>query len=228
MKKSHDFWIPWTTFILIILQLLAFAWQWRSAQLGLLDHVISDYAFSWYRFLEHPFDQLPTLITTIFIHMNFHHLLGNTLFFFIFGPTIEKRMGHIPFGFAFVLWGVCGALLHGYFSPFSILLGASGAISGAAGAFFVLYPLKMPKYNLWWGINWIFRIPAFILIGFFFAQDILGGFRSLNPLNETLSAGGVGYLAHVGGFLAGALTMFPYIWRLKVGVPFMAPGGKKE
>ena len=113
--------------------------------------------------------------------------------------------------------GALAGLTQGLFSPFSHgLIGASGAISGVAGAFFVLFPLKSPPHFIGFLLGpWIAKIPAFFWIGLWFLNQLREGLLFLMPEQLAGQVSLIGYWAHIGGFAAGALTMVPYIFFAK-------------
>ena len=124
-------------------------------------------------------------------------------------------MGAPLFLLGYFLGGALAALTQGYFSPFGGgLIGASGAISWAAGAFFVLFPLKVP--SRFWG-QWLgpllSKIPAFFYIGLWFLSQFQGGFVSLLAVSMETDVAMVAHWAHIGGFAAGAVMAIPWIWQ---------------
>lgn len=147
LKKIIEW--PWATLFVVFLLILVFGIQQRAQNVGVLVQMIHDFDFNWAFFIRKPSDHFPRLVSHLFFHADKGHITSNILFFLIFAPTVEKRMGSLGFIVSFFIWGSAAALAQGFFKPFSNgLIGASGAISGAAGAFFVLYPLKAPPYFL--------------------------------------------------------------------------------
>jgi len=207
--------LPWVTFLLVLAQGLVYLWEKGAMNVGVLGYLIDDYDFNWSLFIESPFGQSPRLISHAFFHANGEHLVSNVVFFLLFGPAIEKRLGPSLFFVYYFVWGAVGALTQGVFSPYSPgLIGASGAISGAAGAFFVLYPLKTPSEFLSFMFGGILRrIPAFIWIGLWFVNQLRLGVTSLLPTQLSDHISQVGYWAHIGGFAAGALTVVPLVFK---------------
>lgn len=142
-----------------------------------------------------------TLITNMFLHGDFLHIGFNMLFLWIFGNNIEDTFGRFRFILFYLLAGIGGAFLQIATNPGSTIpnLGASGAISGILAAYLILFPRARVLTVI--PIIFIFeivRIPAIILIGFWFALQILSGLFSLGG-----DGGGVAYFAHIGGFVAG-------------------------
>ncbi|HLY10719.1 MAG TPA: rhomboid family intramembrane serine protease [Planctomycetota bacterium] len=144
----------------------------------------------------------PTLFTNLFLHAGWAHLLGNMLFLWIFGRTVEDRLGHLGYGVFYVVAGLAADAAHLLSNPTSEVptLGASGAISGVMGAFVVFSPRTSVKTFVWLGIWFmdVIRTPAYLWIGLWFGQQLL-----LNLL--TKGGSGVAYFAHIGGFVAGSL-----------------------
>jgi len=148
-----------------------------------------------------------SLFTSMFLHGGPLHLLGNMLYLWIFGDNVESIMGHLRFLGFYLLCGLAAAFSHILVEPNSILpmVGASGAISGVLGAYFLRFPrakvLVLVPLFLWF-IR-IIRIPAFFVLGFWFLMQVMSGFMSLG-ISVT---GGVAWFAHIGGFLAGMILV---------------------
>lgn len=153
--------------------------------------------------------ELLTLITSQFLHGGFLHVGGNMLYLWIFGNNVEDRMGHVRFTVFYLLCGVLASLAQWYFSQGSNIpsLGASGAIAGVMGAYFLKFPNTKILTLLPLGFLFLpIRIPAIFFLGIWFAQQALYGVASLQaPTNVGMESGGVAYWAHAGGFVFGAL-----------------------
>jgi membrane associated rhomboid family serine protease len=143
----------------------------------------------------------PTLFTSLFLHAGWMHLIGNMVFLWIFGDNVEDKLGHFGYLIFYLVCGLGADAAHILSNPDSPLstLGASGAISGVMGAYIIYFPRHHVKTFIWLGIFYadVVRIPAFVWIGIWVAQQVL-----LNAVDR--GAGGVAYLAHIGGFVAGA------------------------
>jgi len=156
-------------------------------------------------------EQIPaasTIVSSLFLHGGIAHLLGNMLFLWVFGDNIEAALGHARFLSFYLLCGVAACLLHLATGPNSAIpaVGASGAISGIMGAYLVLYPKAGINVLFIFGIFWRkVRMSAIALLGLWFALQFFGGFATLSQSSET---GGVAFWAHVGGFIAGAVTIY--------------------
>jgi membrane associated rhomboid family serine protease len=145
-----------------------------------------------------------TLIWAMFMHGGLLHLFGNMLYLWIFGDNVEDRMGHIKFLIFYLICGILASGAHIFFAPMSIVpsLGASGAIAGVLGAYLILFPRQ--------GVNVFFfgrivTMPALIVIGLWGFMQFWSGFGSLGRTGE---GGGVAYMAHIGGFVAGMILVF--------------------
>ena len=144
-----------------------------------------------------------SVISSMFLHGGIAHLIGNMLFLFVFGDNIEDKFGRIKYVLFYIAWGFAAAYAHSFFAVATgggeiPAIGASGAISGVLGAYLVLFPrAKIFTIIAAFFITTV-RIPAIAYIPFWFIMQII--FSVLNPL------GGVAYLAHIGGFLAGLLS----------------------
>jgi len=148
---------------------------------------------------------LSSIFTSMFLHGGILHVLGNMLYLWIFGDNIEGICGHFRFILFYLLVGVIAFASHFAFSPFSQvpMIGASGAISGILGAYAIRFPrarvhVLIPLLPFIW--LWrTFRVPAFLVLGFWFAMQLLNVFLG--------GGGGVAWLAHIGGFIAGLLLI---------------------
>jgi len=145
-----------------------------------------------------------TLLTSMFMHGGIAHLGGNMLYLWIFGDNVEHRFGTMRFVFFYVVSGIAGTLAQIALAPDSIIpnLGASGAISGILGAYLVLFPKNKVQAIF---IIRVVSLPAIIVIGLWAAMQIFGGFGSIAGAGQT---GGVAYMAHIGGFVAGVIAAF--------------------
>ncbi len=146
---------------------------------------------------------LETIITSMFLHGGILHLAGNMLYLFIFGAAVEEAMGHLRYLFFYLICGIASALAMAAFTPHSAVpvIGASGAIAGILGAYFVLYPrAKISTILPIFILMYFVEIPAIVYLLIWFVAQLYAGL-SQNP--EV--AGGVAWWAHVGGFLVGML-----------------------
>jgi len=143
------------------------------------------------------------LVTSMFMHGGWEHILGNMLFLWVFGNNIEDSMGHTRFIVFYLLCGIVGGLAHVFFSPGSDVpaVGASGAISGVMGAYVVLYP--QARVQTWFPPIFLIHVRAWFFLIYWFAFQLLSGVGSLGGRGT----GGVAVWAHVGGFVAGLVLI---------------------
>ena len=147
-----------------------------------------------------------TMLSSMFMHGGWLHLGGNMLYLWIFGDNVEDRMGHLKYLIFYLLCGFLASATHIFFSPNSMIpsLGASGAIAGVLGSYLVMFPRNRIRVLLPLGIVWTTaQIPALVVIGLWGLLQFISGFGSIGGVG-----GGVAYMAHVGGFIAGVLLVF--------------------
>jgi membrane associated rhomboid family serine protease len=159
-----------------------------------------------------------TIITSMFLHGGWMHLIGNMMYLYIFGDNIEDKLGKAKFLVFYLITGTIAALTQALLDPSSTIpmIGASGAIAGILGGYLVMYPKANIKVFFWFIIFFkVFRIRAFIvLVGWILIQ-----FFSFS--GEELNSGGVAYGAHIGGFVSGAILIkFFYRKQITSNRPF--------
>jgi membrane associated rhomboid family serine protease len=150
-----------------------------------------------------------TPIISMFLHGGWGHLLGNMLFFWVFGNNIEDSMGPGRFLVFYLVCGLVAAGAHVLVEPTSPIptVGASGAISGIMGAYLVLYPrVRVNMLFIFIIFFKVFAIPAWLVLLYWFFVQVLTGLPQLNPMRPEIS-GGVAVWAHIGGFLAGIVLI---------------------
>ncbi|CAN5285379.1 rhomboid family intramembrane serine protease [soil metagenome] len=145
------------------------------------------------------------VLTSMFMHGGWGHLLGNLLFLWVFGNNIEDSMGHLRFLVFYLLCGVLAGAAHVLLSPQSSLpaVGASGAIGGIMGAYILLYPRV--RIRTWIPPFFFFNLSALFVLGYWFVLQIIMASVSLGP--EVGEQGGVAVWAHIGGFVTGLLLI---------------------
>jgi len=146
------------------------------------------------------------VFVSMFLHGGWLHLLGNMLFLFVFGRSVEDRYGHLKFVFLYFLSGFAGAILHIILNAGSRLpsIGASGAIAGVLGAYFVSFPrARITTLIFLIFFFWTIELPAILLLGYWFLIQFVAGYQTLSIQSAT--GGGVAWWAHVGGFMTGVL-----------------------
>jgi membrane associated rhomboid family serine protease len=146
--------------------------------------------------------------TSMFVHGGLLHFLGNMLYLWIFGDNVEDRMGHLRFLAFYLLCGAGAAVAQTAVSPDSLvpMVGASGAIAGVMGAYFVLYP-RSRVLTLFPFPLMLFELPAIYLLGLWFVMQFVNGLGSIAVAQSDL-AGGVAFWAHIAGFAVGAVLVF--------------------
>jgi membrane associated rhomboid family serine protease len=209
---------PYLNYSMIAINVIVFIWE-ASATSFFSDPRATEDVFMTYgavpnRILNDFPSSAPTLVTSMFMHGGIAHIIGNMIFLFVFGDNIEDRYGRIKYIFLYLGWGTAAALAHSFYAV-SVgegdipAVGASGAISGVLGAYLVMYP----RANIFTIIAAFFlytiRIPVLVYIPFWFIMQLIFAIiGQLGPAGEA----GVAYLAHIGGFVAGAATGL--VWRM--------------
>ena len=150
-----------------------------------------------------------TLVTSMFLHGSWWHIIGNMWYLWIFGDNVEDRVGHGRFIIFYLMCGIAAALGQVAMDPTSTVptIGASGAIAGVMGAYFVLYPQSRVLTLIPWIFIQIVELPAIVLLGFWFLMQLLNA-GVIAGTAGTHGSGGVAFAAHVAGFIVGALGVF--------------------
>ena len=199
---------PYVTFGLIALNALVFLSYWTSLQGYQIDRF-----FQIWGLVPAALTQgqgWATIMTSMFLHAGWLHLLGNMLFLWIFGDNLEDEMGHVGFLAFYLLSGLAAALAQVATDPTSFvpMVGASGAIAGVMGGYLLLYPKARVDVLLIFIIFFrIFAIPAWIVLGVWFGLQVFSG------LSVPGDMGGVAYWAHAGGFAGGMIFGLPAFLR---------------
>jgi membrane associated rhomboid family serine protease len=161
-------------------------------------------------------DDFPSPLATVFSSMFVHsvnplHVIGNMLYLWIFGDSLEDTLGHGRFLAFYLLAGVAAAVAQTLSAPRSSvpMIGASGAVSGVLGAYLVLFPYASILTLVTFGFFWKFvHIPALVVLGFYIVLQLLSGYLSVSASSGGAESGGVAWFAHIGGFLAGIVLLF--------------------
>ena len=169
------------------------------------DYVLSADYFD----IESPIPNWATMFTSMFIHGDWMHFLGNMLFLWVFGDNVEDRFGHFRYLLFYMAAGLAAIWLHIAFDSTSQIptIGASGAIAGVLGAYLLLFPYSRIRTIVIFIFITIIRIPAYFLLGFWFVLQLFSGVGSLVASSDV---GGVAFWAHVGGFLVGVIVVIIY------------------
>jgi membrane associated rhomboid family serine protease len=224
-EPDHVF--PFVNLGLIAVNFLVFFYELSLQAQGThtLNKFIADYGVvpceyanhcSAYAGTPHPF--FITLFSSMFMHAGWLHILGNMVYLFVFGDNVENSMGHLRYLVFYLICGLGASVLEIATASGSYLpgLGASGAIAGVLGAYLMLYPAS--RVGTLIPITFIFipvRLPAFVLIGFWFLLQVFNGAVAL--ASRTVALGGVAYWAHVGGFATGAVLIWLFRQPDRVG-----------
>ncbi|MDA1090342.1 MAG: rhomboid family intramembrane serine protease [Proteobacteria bacterium] len=146
---------------------------------------------------------LLSLVTSMFLHGGFMHLIGNMLFLWVLGDNVEDALGHKRFVIFYLVCGLIAALAHSISEPSSQtpMVGASGAISGVIGAYLMVHPKARIKTLVGW---FILSLPAWVVLGLWIAMQFLSASAATGG-----EGGGVAWWAHIGGFIAGVVLIVP-------------------
>jgi len=197
--------VPFVNYALIAANVAAFCGELWLASNGIAPE---QFALVPANLVADPVGAAPTLLTHMFLHSGLMHIGGNMLFLWIFGDNVEDALGHARYAVFYFLCGIAAALAQAAMSLGSHvpMLGASGAIAGVLAAYLVLYPRSpitvvnpIPLLWIFWGIFILF--PAWLVILEFFVVNLI------NAFSASSAHGGVAFMAHVGGFVAGLVLL---------------------
>ncbi len=199
--------LPYVTFALLAVNIGVFLFYWFSLP---SEFALAKFYYTWGLVPAWMMrgDGYSGLITHMFLHGGWMHLAGNMMFLWIFGDNLEDQMGHVGYLLFYLACGVLAALLQvagdpGFDGP---LIGASGAIAGVLGGYLVLFPRsKIDVLFIFVIFFRVFSIPAWVVLGIWFAVQSFNGYSATDD--------GVAYLAHIGGFIAGAVLVLPVLIR---------------
>lgn len=194
--------IPFITYILIAMNVFFFLIEISGG-----EEFIKKWAFIPQRFSAHPLNDFPTIFTAMFMHGGWLHLASNMLYLWIFGDNVEDYLGKMKYIFLYLLSGVAATFAQYLFFSHSNVpnVGASGAIAGVLGAYLLFFPKQKVRVLL---VQSIIAMPAIVVIGFWFFLQLISGAGSLYSTHEDI--GGVAYMAHIGGFVAGLVVAFGF------------------
>jgi membrane associated rhomboid family serine protease len=180
---------------------------------GALEAFFDRYAFDWSRFTHDltsgawTFSTFVPLVTHMFLHGGWLHVIGNMLYLWVFGDNVERRLGSGTYLLFYLLCGIVAAVGQGLVAP-APMLGASGAIAGVLGAYLVLAPGARIRTLIFLGIFiTVIQLPAIVVIGFFIVIQLIEGVASLR-LSGYAATEQVAYFAHIFGFVAGIVLLF--------------------
>jgi membrane associated rhomboid family serine protease len=191
---------PFITYLLLAANIALFLLELNRGQ-----EFIKQWAFIPKEFFANPSANAATLISSMFLHGGWAHLIGNMIYLWTFGDNVEDEFGHLPFLLFYLLAGIGAIMAQAFFNPGSNIpnLGASGAIAGVLGAYILLFPRGNVQLLT---RNGIINVPAIIAIGLWVLLQFVGVGGEL--ARSTQTGGGVAYMAHLGGFVVGFLLTF--------------------
>ena len=200
---------PYVNYFLIVLNLAVFYFEWTLGPRSLRNF---EYQFAfvprnvegWLHGAVPAGYAIIPFFSSMFLHANWWHVIANMWFLRIFGDNVEDRLGHFGYLVFYLMCGVGADLAHFIFNFNSRVpaVGASGAIAGVMGAYFVLYPRA--RVLTWW-VFFVFWLPAWLVLGYWFLGQFLSGAASL--VASSGGAGGIAFWAHIGGFLTGVVLI---------------------
>ncbi len=195
--------IPIITYLLIIANVLVFLLELNRG-----NTFVRHWAFVPRDFSINPAGEFPTVFTAMFMHGSWLHLIGNMLYLWIFGDNVEDNFGSLRFLLFYLACGIAAT-----FAQFAVMpganvpnLGASGAIAGVLAAYLVLFPRGRVTVVIGYGVT---QVPAIFVIGFWIVLQFISGVGVIARTAQNSDLGGIAYMAHIGGFVAGlVLTLF--------------------
>jgi membrane associated rhomboid family serine protease len=205
---------PFINYFLIVVNVLVFVWELSVGMQsrGALNAFLAEFGVVPRHTLAvltgHSYDATATailpLFTSMFLHASFLHVAGNMLFMWIFGDNVEDHLGHFRYLVFYLSSGLAADYTHILLNANSRVpsVGASGAIAGVMGAYFILYPRA--RVLTWFPPIFLFHVPAWLILGYWFVAQFLSG--AATAIAET-STGGIAFWAHIGGFVAGVLMI---------------------
>ncbi|MBL8847146.1 MAG: rhomboid family intramembrane serine protease [Hyphomicrobium zavarzinii] len=188
--------VPMVTYALIAINILVFLLELQEG-----EGFIRKWAFIPARFSGDPASDAATLFSAMFMHGGWLHLGGNMLYLWIFGDNVEDRFGSVRYLLFYIAAGLAASFAQYAVNPASSIpnVGASGAIAGVLGAYILMFPKARVDVLLG---RQVVAMPAFIVLGFWIVLQLVSGVGSIADTAQT-ETGGVAYMAHVGGFVAG-------------------------
>ena len=203
--------LPVVTWMLVVVNVIVFL-----IELGGGDNFIYTWAFTPAYFTQNPGGFFITIFTAMFMHGGWMHLIGNMLYLLIFGDNVEDRFGHLKFLIFYLVCGVIATFAQYFAAPYVEVpnLGASGAIAGVLGAYLILFPAGKVRVIM---AAWIVRLPAILVIGAWIVIQLISGMGTIS--STATSGGGVAYMAHIGGFIAGLVLCFFFRGRTPRALP---------
>ena len=201
-QRSYS--VPVITILIVAVNVMVFLYQFSMVDPRLLNRFMRLYSLRPAFLFSHP----ATLVTSMFLHSGWFHIMGNMLFLWVFGNCVEDLLGHFKYLLFYLACGVVAGLTQVVFDPFSHIpiVGASGAIAGVMGAYLIKFPKSYVVMLVFVIFIFTFDLPAWLMLIYWFLLQLLGGFGSITG-SEYAQTGGVAFFAHVGGFVAGIVLM---------------------
>lgn len=205
--------IPWVTLLLILVNVLVFAYELSLQSAGKLQQLFQTAALIPYEITnvaklssDVPNIGILAMFTSMFMHGSWLHIIGNMWYLWIFGNNVEDTLGHAKYLLFYLLCGIVGGIGHILSQPYSQVptIGASGAIAGVLAGYLIMFPTAriVTIVPIFIFIQ-IIKVPAILLIGLWFLIQIASGMGSLS----TQASGGTAWFAHIGGFIAGVVLV---------------------
>jgi membrane associated rhomboid family serine protease len=203
---------PVVTVLLIMANVLVFLHEFWLQMVDpySLNHFMTLYS------LRPAYFHVANIFTSMFVHANWIHVIGNMLFLWVFGESVEDILGHGKYLLFYLLCGMAAAIAQMAIDPSSRvpMVGASGAIAGVMGAYLVKFPKSRVVMLFWFFFFFTFDLPAWFMLVYWFGLQFAGGLGSIAETTQ----GGTAFFAHLGGFVAGIVLVYtmgtrqPY-WR---------------
>ena len=194
--------VPIVTYILIVINVLVFLLELNRG-----EEFIRTWAFVPREFAANPGAEIQTVFSAMFMHGGWVHLFGNMLYLWIFGDNVEDNFGSFRFLLFYIICGIAATFAQMAVTPGSNVpnLGASGAIAGVLAAYVVMFPRGRVSVLIGRAVT---EVPAIMAIGLWIVLQLVSGIGAITDTTQTADLGGVAYMAHVGGFVAGLVLVF--------------------
>ncbi len=215
-ENRHGHVTPVVNYVLIAINVAVFFYQIQLGSQGAIQEFINRYGVIPVEITGR--QDLFTLLTSMFLHGGWAHIIGNMLFLWVFGDNVEDAFGHLVYLVFYLLTGLAASAAHILLNPGSQIpsVGASGAISGVLGAYLIFFGGNAIRVLIGYFIT---VVPAWMMIGLWAVQQFVATYGSLAATEQT--TGGVAYAAHAGGFVAGMIVAV--VLRGRAGRPEQRP-----